>query len=926
MASNILPLPLHTSHPISLSTAIKQYISSKYDQRPEMFAEDLLIIDRLRTDAINVQEPHVSGITRLVAYAAQIKWVGGKFPVDVGVDFSWYPAFGFNTSRPITQNNLRFELANILFNLAALYSQLAVSLHSSSPDNLKTACKYLCNAAGVLVHLRTDILPDLRSAPPEDMDEMTLRSLEELLLAQAQECFWQKAVKDGLKDASIARLAAKVSDLYASAGDCAIKSDTISTDWIHHMTAKHHHFAAAAQYRASRDCLEKQKYGEEIARLRDSVACVNEALKEGKWINRTVLGDLNGLKARVTEDLKRAERDNDMIYLIPVPPKSELKLLDRASMVVAKAPVEVTDALSLIGEGQPLGRPLFAKLVPYAVHVAASIYAERRDQVVNQEIIGGVEEMTGKLRELLQSLNLPGSLQALEKPLGLPPALLSHAEEIRQQDGLNRLRLSLKDTAKLKANDKAIYAEGVDLLMAEKDEDSRARTKYGTDRWTRDPSEIAGKKLYTQATEIEGYLASAQNSDSLVEDKLRENERVLRVLTGTNRDIEAYVPSSRRMAMTGEVEREAGRLRGCLNEVGRLESRRKRRVEALREKARGDSIHNALLTETARLERETPMQRIEASQFEDLFEQRLARYDVDRKQLIDEEEAAQAAISEQLREANRAFVNARRGDSSTKEREKALQELENGYVKYKEIIGNVEVGRKFYNDLAKLVGRFREDCRGFVRGRRVEAGELETDITNTSAMASLSLSSPVKPSPPPPPTLAPAPAPAAAAPTPQAVAAATAALHQQQQHQPQFQFQSHHPNPHPYQQHQQPPLFPRRQSSPKKSTSPGIRTPPSQPQHQQQPQTTVTATAAAEEPLTAPQPTRASIVPPPSTMPLPVGMAGMWSPEMGIRFGGSPAGGGGGGSGVQTQAQTQAQDQTLPTPGRWDPSRGVRFS
>lgn len=48
-----------------------------------MFAEDLLIIDRLRTEAINVQEPHVTGISRLVTYAAQLKWLSGKFPIDV---------------------------------------------------------------------------------------------------------------------------------------------------------------------------------------------------------------------------------------------------------------------------------------------------------------------------------------------------------------------------------------------------------------------------------------------------------------------------------------------------------------------------------------------------------------------------------------------------------------------------------------------------------------------------------------------------------------------------------------------------------------------------------------------------------------------------------------------------------------------------
>lgn len=309
-------------------------------------------------------------------------------------------------TRAVSQNNLRFELANILFNLAALYSQLAYALNRTTGDGLKQACNYSCQAAGVLKHLRTDIIPDLRSSPPEDMDEMTLASLEQLLLAQGQECFWQKAVKDGLKDASIARLAAKVSDYYGDAGDSAVKSNAISTEWIHHMTAKNHHFAAAAQYRQSLDCLEKRKYGEEVARLRDSLNCVNEGLKETRWINRTVLGDLNGLKSRVGDDLKRAEKDNDMIYLSPVPPKSELKTLDRASMVDSKAPSQVTDAISMLGENGPLGQPLFSKLVPYAVHIAASIYSDRRDRLVNESLIGELESMTDKLREYVFYLPL----------------------------------------------------------------------------------------------------------------------------------------------------------------------------------------------------------------------------------------------------------------------------------------------------------------------------------------------------------------------------------------------------------------------------------------------------------------------------------------------------------------------------------------
>ena len=586
------------------------------------------------------------------------------------------------------------------------------------------------------------------------MDIMTLESIHQLLLAQGQECFWSKAVKDGLKDGLIAKLAAKVSDFYDQAAEYGTKSDTISTEWIHHMTAKHHHFAAAAQYRASRDCLDKQNYGEEVARLRDSLTCVNEALKESRWINKIVLGDLNGLKTRVNEDLKRAEKDNDIIYLMPVPAKSELKTLDRAGMATPRVPQEVSDPASTLEEGGIYGQPLFAKLVPYAVHIAASIYEERKDRLVNVSIIDELEGLSNQLKDLLQSLNLPGSLQALEKPLGLPPSLTTHAEEIRQQEGLHRLRRSMHETSKLKANDTTIYQEGVDILRSEAAEDDRAKLKHGTDRWTRQTSQQAGEKLYKQVSEIDGYLKSAANSDDLVKSKLKECEKVLNVLSGTNRDIEEYVPSSRRASMPPNVHRAAGDLRNVLNEVSRLESRRKKQIEKLRIKAKHDDISKhslircgitcrlttadqVILAETARLEREFPMQKIEPAQFENLFEVRLEMYEEDQKWVAKEKEE-QDQMSVQLKQANTAFANARKGDTSTKEREQALQRLENAYVKYKEIISNLNTGRKFYNDLAKIVNRFRDECKNFAYQRRVEAGQLESDLSN--AMSALNLS------------------------------------------------------------------------------------------------------------------------------------------------------------------------------------------
>jgi programmed cell death 6-interacting protein len=137
-----------------------------------------------------------------------------------------------------------------------------------------------------------------------------------------------------------------------------------------------------------------------------------------------------------------------------------------------------------------------------------------------------------------------------------------------------------------------------------------------------------------------------------------------------------------------------------------------------------------LLREAARLEREYPMQKIEAAQFENFFERRLEIYNTD-KSRVSEEETEQDKLMKRVQDANAVFLAARKGDTSTKQREQALQSLENAYFKYKEIISNLEAGRKFYNDLAKIVSTFRDECRNFAYQRRVEAAQMESYVSST---------------------------------------------------------------------------------------------------------------------------------------------------------------------------------------------------
>ena len=159
----------------------------------------------------------------------------------------------------------------------------------------------------------------------------------------------------------------------------------------------------------------------------------------------------------------------------------------------------------------------------------------------------------------------------------------------------------------------------------------------------------------------------------------------------------------------------------------RLESRRRKRVEALTNKSRADDIKQDILGEASRLERTYPNATIVPAHFEDFFEKRLDNlYDTD-LEAVEKETTDQEKVLQDVERANKEFEAQKRnvGDKSSRDREAALQRLDNAYYKYKEIVNNVEVGRKFYNDLSRIVGQFRDQARAWVNERRKDAKSLE---------------------------------------------------------------------------------------------------------------------------------------------------------------------------------------------------------
>jgi programmed cell death 6-interacting protein len=132
-------------------------------------------------------------------------------------------------------------------------------------------------------------------------------------------------------------------------------------------------------------------------------------------------------------------------------------------MAIATVPKRVSEPSAFIGEGGEFGRPLFAQLVPFVVHEAASIYEERRDRLVSN-FISKLESLTAKINDTIKSLNLPEALRALDMD----------KEEVKQ-----RLQTLFADRVGLKIFNNAVLSERRRILHVEMAKDKQLQLRVG---------------------------------------------------------------------------------------------------------------------------------------------------------------------------------------------------------------------------------------------------------------------------------------------------------------------------------------------------------------------------------------------------------------------------------------------------------------
>ncbi|KDD73159.1 BRO1-like domain-containing protein, partial [Helicosporidium sp. ATCC 50920] len=184
-------------------------------------ADDVEEVERLRADVINLSGSLETLRSTLASYYRALCAMESRFPLSksgsgVRLSLAWYDAF--RPTKRTEQASLALEKAAVLFNAAAVQSQIALACDRKTDAGLKDSARAFQEAAGLFALLKTDASLSVERPSPVDLLPETADMLEKLMLAQAQECVYEKALADGKSAALLARLACQVARYYDECG------------------------------------------------------------------------------------------------------------------------------------------------------------------------------------------------------------------------------------------------------------------------------------------------------------------------------------------------------------------------------------------------------------------------------------------------------------------------------------------------------------------------------------------------------------------------------------------------------------------------------------------------------------------------------------------------------------------------------------
>ncbi|KAL5231714.1 hypothetical protein ABZP36_030490 [Zizania latifolia] len=753
-AANVM-LAIHEKKTSSadLYRPLRLYIASAYSEREAAAADDdLSAVRDLRAAVEQPSLPDASSLEQrrdgLLAYARALALVEPRFPISTdrghvhSLTFTWHDAF--KTNKKASLASIHLEKAAVLFNLGAVYSQIALAADRTTDAGIKTACGSFQSAAGAFAWMRESGVAAkavAAGATTVDVTPECAAMLEKLMLAQAQECFFEKVIAGGKPPALCSKVARQVGIFYEEAYaalSAAPLSQHFDKTWVSHVQLKAAQFYADACYRCSLDLHEKEEIAQEIARLKIGISALADAKKIARGVAAPLLDSVNKLESSMKTNLERAMKENDRVYLMRVPDAGSLGALPAASLVKPASLAEVLDASK---------ERLFSSLVPDGSMKALSKYTEMVDDIIRTqaEKLQQASEIT---RVRLKEMDLPDSILSLEGNISLPLDLKEDIEAVQISGGPAGLEAELQQLKDLSRVNQELLVQTEEMLQKEANEDAQFRTQFGS-RWTRPQSSTLTKNIQDRLNLFASNLKTAGESDSQVERGLKESYPLMSILD--RRPIESALPSISRpiMSLDGNEDAIVGTLKQSLRQLESLGTQRAGLEDMLKEMKRKDDILPKLMAGVG--------------SHDDLFKKEISKYDPVCAEIADNI-VAQEQLLLQIQAQNEQFAAVFNLEDYKVARERCYKQIAAAVAKYQDIKKNINEGLNFYVTLQEAIGKIKQQCSDFIMTRNIQCREMIEEVQRKLAGFSFSSSSQASmqrntsappdqnsPSPPPPP-------------------------------------------------------------------------------------------------------------------------------------------------------------------------------
>ena len=297
------------------------------------------VFNQQRRDLMKLHTNNVMAIEVLHSYLMQLKAIVEVFPVSKGgldVDFQWHNSF--EDADFAKQASVAFEEAAVFFNMGAVLTTLASLSTRGTADGLKVSHGYFRNAVAIYSHLRRTLAPMLVKPLTNDLCPEGLDLCHATCVAQAQECFYERACMLSSNLALRAKIAAGSATCYKTMLRCSKPAGTLSKQlhptWrifasfgvciyqassCYEMGASMYPIAPADDLEAEVTCPDDSKVGEALGYLQSAQRHLDAAKKELKAFDKYVKDpELHKKAVDLEELLSRHLRittsDNQVVY------------------------------------------------------------------------------------------------------------------------------------------------------------------------------------------------------------------------------------------------------------------------------------------------------------------------------------------------------------------------------------------------------------------------------------------------------------------------------------------------------------------------------------------------------------------------------------------------------------------------------------